>query len=62
MSSTPATVGAVAGVSLWEGRRGINGRLFLKCVAGWIMTIIMAVLLSMAFMAQVRGRQGAGVR
>ncbi|KAI8465958.1 MAG: phosphate transporter family-domain-containing protein [Monoraphidium minutum] len=52
MSSTPATVGAIAGVGLWEGRAGFNGRLFAKFVAGWIVTIIAAVALTCAFMAQ----------
>lgn len=52
MSSTPATVGAIAGVGLWEGRAGFNGRLFAKFVAGWVVTIIAAVALTCAFMAQ----------
>ncbi|GBF94216.1 hypothetical protein Rsub_06486 [Raphidocelis subcapitata] len=52
MSSTPATVGAIAGVGLWEGRRGFNTRLFLKFCAGWVVTIIATVLLTMAFTAQ----------
>jgi phosphate/sulfate permease len=52
MYSTPATVGAIAGVGLWEGRRGLNGRLLLKMVCGWVVTIIAAVSLTCAFMAQ----------
>lgn len=51
-SSTPATVGAIAGVGLWEGRSGFNGRLLAKFVAGWVVTIVAAVLLTCAFMAQ----------
>ncbi len=52
MSSTPATVGAIAGVGLLEGRSGFNTRLFLKFCAGWVITIVATVLLSCAFMAQ----------
>lgn len=52
MSSTPATVGAIAGVGLFEGRRGFNGRLFAKFVAGWALTIVATALLTMAFTAQ----------
>lgn len=52
MSSTPATVGAIAGVGLWEGRAGWNGRLLLKMVSGWVVTIIAAVTLTCVFMVQ----------
>ena len=52
MSSTPATVGAIAGVGLLEGRAGFNFRLFLKFCAGWVITIIASVAMSCAFMAQ----------
>jgi hypothetical protein len=52
MSSTPATVGAIAGVGLWEGRRGFNTRLFLRFCAGWVVTIVASVLMTMAFTAQ----------
>jgi sodium-dependent phosphate transporter len=52
MSSTPATVGAIAGVGLLEGRAGFNFRLFLKFCAGWVFTIFATVGMSCAFMAQ----------
>ncbi|PSC76268.1 sodium phosphate symporter [Micractinium conductrix] len=52
MSSTPATVGTIAGVGLLGGRKGFNGMLFLKFAAGWVITIVVAVALSCAFMAQ----------
>ena len=52
MSSTPATVGAIAGVGLWEGRRGFNTRIFLKFCIGWVVTIIATSLMVMAFVAQ----------
>jgi phosphate/sulfate permease len=51
-SSTPATVGAIAGVGLWEGRKGSNPRLLLKMISGWIVTIIAAVSITCLFMAQ----------
>lgn len=51
-SSTPATVGAITGVGLWEGRKGLNGRLLLKMVSGWVVTIIAAVSITCIFMAQ----------
>lgn len=50
--STPATVGAIAGVGLMEGRRSFDWRLFLKFAAGWAITIVVACATSMAFMAQ----------
>lgn len=52
MSSTPATVGAIAGVGLFEGRKGINGRLLARFVASWALTIAAAIALTMAFAAQ----------
>jgi phosphate/sulfate permease len=52
MSSTPATVGAIAGVGLWEGRQGLNGLLLVKMIAGWVITIIAAVFLTCVFMLQ----------
>lgn len=52
MSSTLATVGAIAGVGVWEGRSGFNAWLFVKMVSGWILTIIAAVSLTCLFMAQ----------
>jgi phosphate/sulfate permease len=52
MSSTPATVGAIAGVGLWEGRQGLNGMLLIKMIAGWVITIIAAVFLTCVFMLQ----------
>ena len=52
MSSTPATVGAIAGVGLLEGRGGFNFRLFLKFCGGWVFTIVATVGMSCAFMAQ----------
>ncbi|KAF6250657.1 phosphate transporter [Scenedesmus sp. NREL 46B-D3] len=52
MSSTLATVGAIAGVGLWEGRSGFNAWLFVKMVSGWILTIIASVSLTCLFMAQ----------
>ncbi|KAF8062088.1 pho-4 [Scenedesmus sp. PABB004] len=52
LSSTPATVGAIAGVGLWEGSRGFNGRLFVKFVCGWIVTVIATVTMTCLFMAQ----------
>lgn len=45
-SSTLATVGAIAGVGLWEGRSGFNAWLFVKMVSGWILTIIASVSLT----------------
>jgi phosphate/sulfate permease len=45
-SSTLATVGAIAGVGVWEGRSGFNALLFVKMVSGWILTIIAAVSLT----------------
>ena len=63
-------MGAIAGVGLWEGRAGFNGRLFLKFCAGWVITIVATVAMSCAFMAQglyspnkswcVGGRGGGG--
>lgn len=50
--STPATVGAITGVGLWEGRKGFNGRLLLKMISGWVVTIIAAVSITCLFMAQ----------
>lgn len=52
MSSTLATVGAIAGVGVWEGRSGFNALLFAKMVAGWVLTMIAAVSLTCLFMAQ----------
>lgn len=52
MSSTPATVGAIAGVGLWEGRAGLNGRLVLKMVMGWVVTVVVSVFLTCVFMLQ----------
>lgn len=52
MSSTPATVGAVAGVGLFEGRAGFNGMLLVKMISGWILTVIASVTLTCLFMAQ----------
>jgi phosphate/sulfate permease len=45
-SSTLATVGAIAGVGVWEGRSGFNGLLFVKMVSGWVLTIIAATSLT----------------
>lgn len=47
-----AAAGAIAGVGMWEGRRGFNGRLFAKFCAGWVITIIAVVIMTMAFTAQ----------
>lgn len=44
--STLATVGAIAGVGVWEGRSGFNALLFAKMVAGWVLTMIAAVSLT----------------
>lgn len=52
MSSTPATVGAIAGVGLYEGRSGFNAMLLVKMISGWIITIIAAVALTCLFMVQ----------
>ncbi|PSC72363.1 sodium phosphate symporter [Micractinium conductrix] len=52
LSTTHAAVGAVAGIGLLEGRRGFNSRLFVKCVAGWVFTIIIVAAMSAAFAAQ----------
>jgi hypothetical protein len=61
-STTPATVGAITGVGLLEGRRGFNWRLLIKFVAGWVLTIIVVVLLSVAFTAQARSLPFAGFK
>jgi phosphate/sulfate permease len=45
-------VGAIAGVGLWEGRKGSNPRLLLKMISGWIVTIVAAVSITCLFMAQ----------
>lgn len=45
-------MGAIAGVGLWEGRKGLNLRLTAKYVAGWVITIIAVICLSCALMAQ----------
>lgn len=52
-STTHATVGAVAGVGLLEGRRGFNWRLLCKFFVGWVATIIVVACTSAAFTAQV---------
>jgi phosphate/sulfate permease len=50
--STLATVGAIAGVGVWEGRSGFNALLFVKMVSGWILTIIAATSLTCERMSQ----------
>lgn len=40
LSTTHCQVGATVGVGLFEGRSGVNGRVLLKCVAGWVLTLI----------------------
>ncbi len=52
LSTTHAAVGAVAGIGLLEGRRAVNGRLFVKCVLGWVFTIIIVAITAAAFTAQ----------
>lgn len=52
LSTTHAAVGAVAGIGLLEGRRAVNGRLFVKCVLGWVFTIIVVAATAAAFTAQ----------
>jgi phosphate/sulfate permease len=54
-SSTLATVGAIAGVGVWEGRSGFNALLFVKMVSGWILTIIAAVSLTCEYCVRCLG-------
>ncbi|KAL4443570.1 hypothetical protein ABPG75_011307 [Micractinium tetrahymenae] len=52
LSTTHAAVGAVASIGLLEGRKAVNGRLFVKCVLGWVFTIVIVAATSAAFTAQ----------
>jgi sodium-dependent phosphate transporter len=56
-STTHASVGATVGVGMLEGRRGVNWRILIKFVAGWIATLVVTVGTTAAFTAQVS--QGA---
>lgn len=59
LSTTHAAVGAVAGIGLLEGRRAVNGRLFVKCVLGWVFTIIVVAATAAAFTAQTSAARRA---
>ena len=40
LSTTHCQVGATVGVGLFEGAGGVHWRVLLKCVAGWVLTLI----------------------
>ena len=40
LSTTHCQVGATVGVGLFEGTGGVHWRVLLKCVAGWVLTLI----------------------
>lgn len=54
LSTTHCQVGATVGVGLLEGRqgKGVNGRLFLKVIGGWILTLVVVGFTAAAFFAQ----------
>jgi len=42
LSTTHCIVGATVGVGLFEGAGGINGGVLLRCVVGWVATLLVA--------------------
>jgi sodium-dependent phosphate transporter len=40
LSTTHCQVGATVGVGLFEGRSGVNLPVLLKCIAGWVLTLL----------------------
>eukprot|EP00210_Caulerpa_lentillifera_P005525 g5284.t1 len=52
LSTTYCQVGAIVGVGLLEKRKGVNIKLFLKVIAGWIVTLVFVSLLAAGFFAQ----------
>ncbi len=45
VSSTQAVIGAIVGIGLLKGGRGINWKITLRLVAGWVTTPVMALLI-----------------
>jgi sodium-dependent phosphate transporter len=52
LSTTHTLVGAVTGIGLLEGKRGLNRVLLLRFFAGWVATLVVAALTAAAFTAQ----------
>ena len=42
LSTTHCQVGATTGVALFEGKKGVNWKVFGKCCIGWVITLIVA--------------------
>ena len=40
LSTTHCQIGATVGVGLFEGLAGVNCKVFLKCVFGWVITLV----------------------
>merc|ERR1712167_538382 len=40
LSTTHCQIGATVGVGLFEGVSGVNCKVFLKCVFGWVITLV----------------------
>ena len=40
LSTTHCPIGATVGVGLFEGLQGVNCKVFLKCVFGWVITLV----------------------
>ena len=45
VSSTQAVIGAIVGIGLAKGGRGMNWNIVLKIIAGWITTPLMAMII-----------------
>ncbi len=46
LSTTHCQIGATVGVGLFEGAQGVNVRVLLKCVFGWVITLIVVGITS----------------